>query len=112
MAFKRSFHSACQGSNFSGSAFQAMLLRAILWSLYVIHRGRVDVARELPCALRAVNVGGEIVVGPVHVPAHDLGLRAVGERVLDRVGVQVLAAIGAVGRPAPQAERGDRATSP
>ena len=66
------------------------------------------VAGELGRALRAVDVGGELVVAVRQPADHVVRLGAVGEGPLDGEGVEVLAAIGAVGRPAADAVRRDR----
>ena len=59
----------------------------------------MNIARELGGALGSVNEGGEVVVAIGYVAAGHQGLGAVGPSVLDGVGVEVLAAIGAAGEP-------------
>ena len=87
MASSRSFHSACQGLRGSRSAAQSIWALVDLLTLVDVHRGGVHVAGELRRALAAVNERGE------RINAFDHGLAAVGERVLDGVVVEVLAAI-------------------
>src|SRR5262249_59272300 len=64
---------------------------------------RVARGRDDRRAAGAVRVAGEFLVAPGDVAALEQQLRAVGERVLDRVGVEVLidvlAAIIAAARP-------------
>ncbi len=58
-----------------------------------LHGRGVNIARELRSALGPVHERGEIIVALRHGTAVDQRLGAVGKGVLDRVGVEVLAAI-------------------
>ena len=72
----------------------------------------MDRAGKLPGALRAVDIGDEVAEAIGDIAAGYEGLRPVSKRVLDRIAVEILAAIGVVGRSTADAMRRDGDSRP